>query len=118
MTDRDWLAGWNARYARLLADSETRTVRAALVDTNGDGRELWFGVEVRNPSGEWVTVLDWDDVGVHQSPGKVEHVDVLLGWGTGVPQGREFIEVEGCSFSVRVRRNGWWIFAEPVSPTE
>ena len=49
----------------VLAEAETPDARAALVDTNGDGRELWFGLEAQSPFGEWVAVLDWDDVGQH-----------------------------------------------------
>lgn len=113
MTDRDWLFGWNERYARVLAETGSGSLRAALVDTNGDGRELWFGIEMRSPSGDWHSVLDWDDVGGHQPPGKIDHVDALFGWGTGYPRERKLIEVEGHSFVVRVGDNGWWILAEP-----
>jgi hypothetical protein len=59
VTDRQWLSGWDASCARVLAEAETPAAWAALVDTNGDGRELWLGLDARHPSGEWVAILDW-----------------------------------------------------------
>lgn len=58
---RDWLTEWS-RFARVHAEVEPDEARAALVDTNADGRELWIGLDVRGPSQAWPMVLDWDDV--------------------------------------------------------
>ncbi|UQX89313.1 hypothetical protein M6D93_04735 [Jatrophihabitans telluris] len=115
MYRRDWLEGWNPRYARLLAETETPDTRAALVDTNGDGRELWFSIEVRGPSGEWVMALDWDDVGAHQPTGQLLDSDVVFGWGTTGDVG-EFrtIDHDGLPFPVRVGPHGWWILAAKI----
>lgn len=109
MGTRDWLAGWSPRCARLLAEAETADARAALVDTNGDGRELWFGLDVRAPSGEWVVAADWDDVGGHQPAGRVDDLDVVFGWGTGQPRQPSVVGYDGVEFPVRVNRNGWWL---------
>lgn len=43
---RDWLTEWT----RTPTGVETDQARAAVVDTDGDGRELWFGLDVRDPS--------------------------------------------------------------------
>jgi hypothetical protein len=110
MVDRDWLAGWNPRFARLLVAVETPEARAGLVDTNGDGRELWFGLDVRSPSGDWAYVLDWDDVDGHQPLTRAhDRLDVIFGWGTGRPGERKTLDYLGESFGVRVRKNGWWL---------
>lgn len=115
---RDWLAEWS-RFARLLADVETDQARAALVDTNGDGRELWFGLDVPDPSQGWSMVLDWDDV---DSDHPVERVpdpdsDLAVGWGTGRPRQRETVDrgETGDTFPVGVGRDGWWIVVVDVA---
>jgi hypothetical protein len=106
---RDWLTGWSPRSSRLLCEIETADARAALVDTNGDGRELWFGLDVRGPSGEWTVALDWDDVGGHQPVGRVDDLDVVFGWGTGQPRQRRVIQYDGVALPVSTNRNGWWL---------
>jgi len=112
MTDRDWLAGWNPRYARLLASSQSDNVRAGLVDTNDDGSELWFGLELRSPDAKWVHGLDWDDVGSHHPLSRFElDRGVVFGWGTGKPKERKTIDVDGQPVSFRVGNNGWWLVA-------
>lgn len=109
MSTRDWLAEWNRRYARLLIEAETPAARAALVDTNGDGRELWFALDVRSHSGDWDYALDWDDVGGHHPAERLEGLDVIFGWGTGHARERRLIEFDGHGFPIRVGSNGWWL---------
>jgi hypothetical protein len=119
MTDREWRAGWNPRYARVLAEAEIPGARAALVDTNGDGRELWFGLNALAPSGKWVGVLDWDDVAEHHPLGRAyDDLDVIFGWGTGKARERKVVDYDGKSFKVRVGRNGWWLLIAHVPPTK
>jgi len=118
VTDRQWLSGWNARYARVLAEAETSHARAALVDTNGDGRELWFGLDARSPSGEWVPVVDWDDVGGHQPPERAYGLDVIFGWGIGQAREKKIVEYDGKAFPVRVGKNGRWLLIASVSPPQ
>lgn len=109
MGTRDWLSEWS-RHARLLAERETPDARTALVDTNGDGRELWFGLDVRDPSsGDWRPALDWDDVGGHQPVNRLEDINVIFGWGTGKPRERRQTEHDGTVYPVRVGSNGWWL---------
>jgi hypothetical protein len=111
MSDADWrLAGWNANYARGLADVEIGEARAVLVDTNGDGRELAFALEGRSSDGEWIELLNWDDVGGHHPVERVESgPPVLFGGGTGRPRERKTATYDGGDFSVRVNGNGWWL---------
>lgn len=115
---RDWLADWS-HFARVLAESEIVDARAALVDTNGDGRELWFGLDVRDPSGAWTMVLDWDDVGgnhpLERAP--APDCDVVVGWGTGQARQRRTVDYAdgGDSYPVRVNRDGWWILVVNVA---
>ncbi len=115
MKTRDWLAGWSLRHSRVLCQTETADLRAALVDTNGDGRELWFGVEVRNPSGEWQIALDWDDVDRCQPVGRMEHLEVIFGWGTALPHKRELIELDGVAYPVDTNHDGWWLLVAGTS---
>jgi hypothetical protein len=117
MADADWLPDWNPRFARVLAQSETSTARAALVDSNGDGRELWFGLDVRSPSGQWDRVIDQDDTGGHQPTERVIGTGVIYSWGTGQPRERKTVEYEGSVFPVRVQRNGWWLLVATVPRT-
>jgi hypothetical protein len=117
MANADWLSGWNSRFARVLAQSETSTARAALVDSNGDGREFWFGIDVRSPSGEWVREFDLDNVGGHQPTERVEGTGVIYSWGTGQSRERKTVEFEGSVFPVRVQRNGWWLLVAAVPST-
>lgn len=105
----DWLSEWNFRYSRVLAEVETPAATAALVDTNGDGRQLWFGLYVRSPSGEWVVALDWDDIGGHHPTERLDDLDVIFGWGTGQARQRRVIDYEGVPFPVRVGSNSWWL---------
>jgi hypothetical protein len=112
--DADWFSGFNARYARVLAECETPTARAALLDTNGDGRELWFGLEVRSPCGEWARAIDEDDAGGHQPTERLEGSNVIYSWGTGRAREKRTVEYEGFSFPVRVLRNGWWLVVAVV----
>jgi hypothetical protein len=114
---RDWLAGWSPRSSRLLAEAEIATARAALVDTNGDGRELWFGLDVRGPAGEWDQILDWDDVGGQQPVGRLDGHDIVFGWGTGRPRERTVMDYNGTTVRTRVERNGWWLLLASL-PTE
>ena len=117
VTDRQWLSGWNARYARVLAEAETPDARAALVDTNGDGRELWFGLEAQSPFGEWVAVLDWGDVGEHHPRERAYDLDVIFGWGTGQARKSNVVDYDGDSFPIRAGRNGSWLLLTSASPT-
>lgn len=105
-----WLGDWNPRFARVLAQRVGQSTRAALVDTNGDGRELWFGFDVREPSGDWVTEVDWDDVSHERAPRPIAELPVAVGWGTGRPGQQHVVKLGGMSFSVQVERSGWWLF--------
>ena len=102
----------------MLAEAETSAARAALVDTNGDGRELWFGLDARSPSGEWMAILDCDDVSGHHPPERVQDLDVIFGWGTGQAREKKVVDYDGSSFPVRVGRNGWWLLIASVIPTQ
>lgn len=114
MGTRDWLSEWS-RHARLLAEEKTPEARAALLDTNGDGRELWFGLDVRDPSsGEWAPALDWDDAGGHQPASRLDGTDVIFGWGTSKPRERRRTEHDGIDYAVRVGSNGWWLLLARV----
>lgn len=116
MGTRDWLSGWS-RHAHLLVECETADARAALVDTNGDRRELWFGLDVRVPSSsDWIPALDWDDANDHQPPGRLDETDVIFGWGTGKPRARKRIEHNGIVYPIRVDANGWWLLLASASP--
>jgi hypothetical protein len=117
MADADWLSGWNSRFARVLAQSETSSARAALVDSNGDRRELWFGLDVRSHSGEWVREIDLDDVDGHQPTERIKGTGVIYSWGTAQPRERMTIEYEDSVFPVRVARNGWWLLVATVPGT-
>ena len=113
VTDREWLAGWNPRYARILVAVQTPEARAALVDTNGDGRELWFAADVRSPAGEWVMAVDWDDVAGQRPPERLEHCDLVVGWGTGR---RTVVEWDGARSPVTLGTNGWWLLVAVPDP--
>jgi N-acetylneuraminic acid mutarotase len=108
VSTRDWLSEWN-RYARLLAEDEIADARAALVDTNGDGRELWFGLDVRDPSGRWVQALDWDDVDRHQPVERLDETNVLFGSGTGKARVQQQTTHDGIAYATKVGPNGWWL---------
>jgi hypothetical protein len=112
MGTRDWLSGWNAGAAQVLAEAETATARAALVDTNGDGRELWFGLDVLSPEGEWVAGLDWDDVDTVRLPERLDGADVVYGWGNEQDGRTTAVEYGDSRFIVRVGRNGWWLLLD------
>ena len=105
-----WVGGWNRSHVRVLAQVDTDEARAALVDTNGDGRELWFGIEGKSPDGRWVELLDWDDVGGHHPVELLEvGPKILFGWGTGRPREQKTASYRGVEIPVRVNRNGWWL---------
>jgi hypothetical protein len=110
----DRLSGWSARHARVLVEQEGPTARAALVDTNGDGRELWFGLELRGPSGEWLRVVEEDDAGGHRPAERLDGSDVIYSWGSGHARERKTVDYEGFTFPVRVERNGWWLLLATV----
>lgn len=85
------------------------------MDTNGDGRELWFGLDLKEPSGGWYMALDWEDVDPHRPVGRVDHVDVdvdvdvVFGWGTGEPDQRRIVDFDGVTYPIHVDRDGWWL---------
>ena len=80
------------------------------VDTNGDGRELWFGLDVRESSSDdWEFALDCDDVGGHEPVSRLEGTNIIFGWGTGKPRERRQTEHDGVSYPIRVGSNGWWL---------
>lgn len=81
------------------------------MDTNGDGRELWFGLDLREPSGGWYTALDWEDVDPHQPVGRLDHVHAIFGWGTDRPHQRRVADFDGVTYPIHVGRNGWWLLA-------
>lgn len=104
-----WLANWSPRHARLLASVETAEVRATLVDTNGDGRELCFVAELRSPEGDWEPAVDWDDVYPETPVQRVRPNEVIVGWGRAQPGQRKVIEFEGVRYPVVVSPTGWWL---------
>jgi hypothetical protein len=114
MSDPDWLSQWSVRHATVLVEAATPTTRAALVDSNNDGRELWFGLDLRNASGEWERVVDLDDVGGHEPARRISGSDVVYAWGTGKPRERRSVEYEGFVVPVRVERNGWWLLVATI----
>ena len=111
------MSGWNPRFAKVLVETSNPVVRAALVDSNGDGQELWFGLDVRSPSGEWIRAIDLDDVGGHQPVQRLEGTSVVYSWGTGRPRERRQIEFEGAGIPIHVERNGWWLVAATIATT-
>lgn len=114
MATKDWLDGWSHRCAHLLAEAETADVRGGLVDTNGDGRELWFGLEVLEPTGDWSMAMDWDDVGHYQPVERRSEVGVVIGWGTDQPGRRKIFTHGGQEFAVCVGSNGWWLLVASI----
>jgi hypothetical protein len=84
MDSPDWLTvgGWHAPSARVLADAVIDGLAAVLVDTNGDGRELWFEVARHDDTEGWEIVhsdADVSETWISESGG------LVTGWGTGEP---------------------------------
>ncbi len=115
MQTGDWLARFHPRYARVLQQAAIGGARATLVDSNGDGRELCFCLEVLEPSGEWTRIMDWDDVGTQVDPHQLDYADVVVGWGTAAPGRPTSADFGGTSYPVEVSPAGWWLLLIPTA---
>src|ERR1700744_6082323 len=82
----DWISwgGWHPSAVRILVETAHDRFAFALIDTNGDGRELSAAFPAREGTGAWREFAsdgDAAEVGEWWSP------DFVCAWGQGAPRG-------------------------------
>lgn len=105
--------GWDPRIAVTLAVASYQGVGTALIDTNGDERDIDLDIYERDADGFWQ--------GVSSSGGGGEFGGffpdrIAVCSGRTKPGLVVDIEYSGQRHSVRASASGWWLFVTVTSP--
>lgn len=105
--------GWDPRYAVTLAVASYQGVGAALIDTNGDERDVDLDIYQLDANGVWQTVSSSGGAG--ESGGFLSD-RIAVCTGRTEPGLIVDIEYSGQRHSVRASAMGWWLFVTVAAP--
>ncbi len=105
--------GWDPRYAVTLAVATYQGVGAALIDTNGDERDVDLDIYERDADGVWQAGSSSGGSG--ESGGFLSDRMAVCSGRTG-PGWVVDIEYSGQRHSVRASAMGWWLFVTVADP--
>jgi hypothetical protein len=114
----DWvlLAGWDTRFARVVFSVVEDRFGLALIDTNGDGRELSTQAVVHADRAGWQATRQDDGVGQDGWQGWTP--EFVYAWGRESPRSEVIVEYLGVQHTVFPTGLSWWTFLHPTDPLD
>jgi hypothetical protein len=112
----DWtrIGGWSSPGAKVVFSRATEGFALALVDTNGDGRQLCLDKAEQTADGSWQITSTDDDV--TNAGGEGWTTRFVYAWGDGRPGQTIIVDYRNNQHSVVVESDGWWVFLAPTDP--
>ena len=110
-TDEIALAGWDPRFARVLAKAVANGVAVAIIDANGaDGGQVYENTDLYSwDEGGW---CDWSSSGgLGGGWGSTGSGGIAYAAGEGEPGEEVLVEFRGERHRVQVQPSGYWVFA-------
>lgn len=109
--------GWSPRYARVLVVEGNGTRALALVDTNGDGREINENRYWREESGSWHSGSSSGSVpsrpATHPFGFWRDEQGVVSAYGRTATAGPVTVEVDDRLIEAVATEGGWWVWLRP-----
>ncbi|MEV6768322.1 hypothetical protein AB0N05_06760 [Nocardia sp. NPDC051030] len=111
------IGGWHPAHACVLAVGGNGIWAVALVDTNGDGREIDIDYLLRDGDGRWhsgTSVGAISDQPGANIGGSLDLEGPIYCYGRAQRPGPTEVEFDGEQIQVTAASNGWWVWVRPA----